>query len=237
MVRRAIVTGGSRGIGYAIAKAIAADGGQVLITGLDQGRLDRAVHALAQETNAAGRVAGARSDVRVRSDVDALVAGAVDRFGGLDTLVNNAGVGAFGDVADTTDEEWQRVLDTNLTGPFLCSRAVIPVMRQAGGGWIISIASLAGRNAFPGGGVYCASKAALVSFSESLMQEVRFDNIRVSVVMPGSVATGFRGQEVSDEDAWKLTPDDVALAVMNLLTHPARSLPSKVELRPAKTRR
>jgi NAD(P)-dependent dehydrogenase (short-subunit alcohol dehydrogenase family) len=235
-MRRAIVTGGTRGIGYAIATAIAADGGQVLITGLDQGRLDRAVRQLERDAGAAGRIAGSRSDVRRRADVDALVAAAVERFGGLDTLVNNAGVGVFANVEETTDEDWHRVLETNLTGPFLCSRAAIPVMRQGGGGWIINVASLAGRNAFPGGGVYCASKAALVSFSESLMQEVRFDNIRVSVVMPGSVATEFRAQTVSDDDSWKLTPDDVALAVMNLLSHPARSLPSKVELRPAKTR-
>ena len=236
-MRRAIVTGGSRGIGYAISKAILSDGGHVMITGLDRGRLDRAVRQLEQESGGAGRVAGAPSDVRLRQDVDALVAETVRRFGGLDTLVNNAGVGAFADVADLTDEEWHRVLETNLTGPFLCARAAVPLMRQAGGGWIINIASLAGRNAFPGGGVYCASKAALISFSESLMQEVRFDNIRVSVVMPGSVATEFSARSQDDDDSWKLTPDDVALAVMNLLNHPARSLPSKVELRPAKTRR
>jgi NAD(P)-dependent dehydrogenase (short-subunit alcohol dehydrogenase family) len=235
-MRRAIVTGGSRGIGYAIAKAILSGGGHVMITGLDRGRLDRAVRQLEQEAGAAGRVAGAPSDVRLRTEVDALVADTARRFGGLDTLVNNAGVGAWSDVADTTDEDWHRVLETNLTGPFLCARAAIPVMRQAGGGWIINIASLAGRNAFPGGGVYCASKAALISFSESLMQEVRFDNIRVSVVMPGSVATEFSARSKDDDDSWKLTPDDVALAVMNLLNHPARSLPSKVELRPARTR-
>ncbi len=236
-MRRAIVTGGSRGIGYAIAKAILSDGGQVMITGLDRARLDRAVRQLEEEGAAAGRVAGMPSDVRRRADVEALVADTARRFGGLDTLVNNAGVGAWSDVAETTDEDWQRVLETNLTGPFLCARAAIPLMRHAGGGWIINIASLAGRNAFPGGGVYCASKAALVSFSESLMQKVRFDNIRVSVVMPGSVSTEFSAQSKDEDDSWKLTPEDVALAVMNLLQHPARSLPSKVELRPAKTRR
>jgi NAD(P)-dependent dehydrogenase (short-subunit alcohol dehydrogenase family) len=235
-MRRAIVTGGSRGIGYAIAKAILSDGGQVMSTGLDRGRLEGAVRQLGRETGASGRVAGAPSDVRLRREVDALVADTAQRFGGLDTLVNNAGIGVWSDVADTTDEDWHRVLETNLTGPFLCARAAIPLMRQAGGGWIINIASLAGRNAFPGGGVYCASKAALISFSESMMQEVRFDNIRVSVVMPGSVATEFSARSADDDDSWKLTPDDVALAVMNLLNHPARSLPSKVELRPAKTR-
>ena len=236
-MRKAIVTGGTRGIGYAIARALLGDGGQVMITGLNRDGVDRAVRQLEQDAGAAGRVAGTRSDVRVRADVEALVADVVRQFGGLDTLVNNAGVGAFKDVAETTDDDWHRVLDTNLMGPFLCSRAVIPVLRQAGGGWIINIASLAGRNAFPGGGVYCASKAALISFSESLMQEVRFDNIRVSVIMPGSVSTEFSTRSKDDDDSWKLTPDDVAQAVMNLLNHPAGSLPSKVEIRPAKTKR
>jgi len=236
-MRRAIVTGGTRGIGYAIARAIVERGGQVMISGLDRARLDRAVQQLEGDTGGAGRVAGMVSDVRVRAQVEALVAGTVRRFGGFDTLVNNAGVGAFSDVADTTDEDWQRVLDTNLTGPFLCSRAAIPVFRQAGGGWIVNIASLAGRNAFPGGGVYCASKAALVSLSESLMQEVRFDNIRVTVIMPGSVSTEFSARSKDEDDSWKLTADDVALAVVDILEHPARSLPSKVEIRPAKTRR
>ena len=235
-MRRAIVTGGTRGIGYAIARAIAEGGGQVMISGRDRATLDRAVRQLEQETGGTGRIAGLVSDVRVRTEVEALVAGTVHQFGGFDTLVNNAGVGVFRDVADTTDEDWQRVLDTNLTGPFLCSRAAIPVFREAGGGWIVNIASLAGRNAFPGGGVYCASKAALVSFSESLMQEVRFDNIRVTVIMPGSVSTEFSARSRDEDDSWKLTPDDVAQAVMDVLNHPARSLPSRVELRPAKTR-
>jgi NAD(P)-dependent dehydrogenase (short-subunit alcohol dehydrogenase family) len=211
-------------------------GGHVLINGLDLVILDRAAAEIAQKTGGAGRIGGLVSDVRVRAQVDALIAETVRRFGGFDTLVNNAGVGAFSDVADTTDEDWQRVLDTNLTGPFLCSRAAIPVFRQAGGGWIVNIASLAGRNAFPGGGAYCASKAALVSFSESLMQEVRFDNIRVTVIMPGSVSTEFSGRSRGEDDSWKLTPADVAQAVIDVLGHPARSLPSKVELRPAKTR-
>ena len=109
-------------------------------------------------------------------------------------------------------------------------------MKKSGGGWIINIASLAGRNYFPGGAAYCASKAGLIAFSESLMQEVRYDNIRVSVVMPGSVATEFSGA-VSESDSWKLSPDDVAEVVMDLVRHPGRSLPSKVEMRPSKPRK
>ncbi len=172
--------------------------------------------------------------------MDRVVAETVERFGSLTVLVNNAGVGVFTEVAAMTDDDWARVIDTNLTGPrsALHARAAIPAkLKQAGGGWIINIASLAGRNYFPRGAAYCASKAGLVAFSESLMQEVRFDDIRVTCVMPGSVATDFDGPSGEREAAaWKLTADDVAAVVLDVLRHPARSLPSKIELRPAKTR-
>jgi NAD(P)-dependent dehydrogenase (short-subunit alcohol dehydrogenase family) len=234
-MRRAIVTGGTRGIGRAIAKAILADGGAVTISGVNQQRLDIAVRSLSAEIGDSARVAGAAVDVRDRAAVDEMVVQAARRFGGLDLLVNNAGVGVFGAIASTSDEDWSRVIDTNLTGAFYCTRAAIPELRAAGGGWILNIASLAGRNYFPGGAAYCASKAALIAFSEALMQEVRFDNIRVSVIMPGSVATEFSGP--ASDDSWKLSPDDVAAVVMDLVRHPARSLPSKVEIRPSQPRR
>jgi NAD(P)-dependent dehydrogenase (short-subunit alcohol dehydrogenase family) len=144
---------------------------------------------------------------------------------------------SFSEVEQTTDEDWHRVIDTNLTGVFYCSRAAIPVLKAGGGGWIINIASLAGRNYFANGAAYCASKAGLVAFTEAMMIEVRHDDIRVSVIMPGSVATDFSGPSGSQPDeSWKLTGDDVAEVVMDLLRHPARSLPSKVEIRPARTR-
>ncbi len=235
MSYRAIVTGGSRGIGFAIARAILNDGGRVVITGLDLARLDKARAAL--DAAAPGRVAAEQVDVRDRAAVGALVAGAVKRFDGLDTLVNNAGVGAFADIASMSDEDWHRVIDTNLTGAFYCTRAAIPALVKSGGGSIINIASLAGRNYFPAGGAYCASKAGLVAFSESLMQEVRYDNIRVSCVMPGSVATEFGRGTLGKDDDWKLAPEDVAEVVMDLLRHPSRSLPSKVEMRPSKPKK
>jgi NAD(P)-dependent dehydrogenase (short-subunit alcohol dehydrogenase family) len=237
-MHRAIVTGGTRGIGYAIARALAEQGSSVMITGLDRARLEAAVGQLSSLAGeSADRVAGSAVDVRIRTDVDALVADAAARFGGLDLLVNNAGVGSFGDVESLADDDWSRVIDTNLTGVFYATRAAIPVMRKNGGGWIINIASLAGRNYFPGGAAYCASKAGLVALSESVMQEVRYDGIRVSVVMPGSVATEFSGRTVSEDDGWKLSPDDVAEVVMDLLRHPGRSLPSKIEIRPAMPKR
>jgi 3-oxoacyl-[acyl-carrier protein] reductase len=229
----AIVTGGSRGIGLAIARAIVKEGGRVMITGLDGARVERAVLAL----DAPGRTAGRVCDVRDRGGVEELVAATIREFGGLNTLVNNAGVGAFANVAVMTDADWHRVIDTNLTGAFYCSRAALPALRASSGGWIINIASLAGRNYFAGAGAYCASKAGLVAFTEALMLEVRTENIRVSCVMPGSVATEFSGPtDRNSDDSWKLSADDVAEVVIDLLRHPGRSLPSKVEIRPAKTK-
>lgn len=233
----AVVTGASRGIGYGIADALVTAGAKVMIIGRDNGRVAEAVKRLAGHAGDKTRVLGRAVDVRNRAAVEALVAETVNEFGSLNTLINNAGVGLFTEVEKTTDEDWARVIDTNLTGVFHCSRAAIPPMRQAGGGWIINIASLAGRNYFANGAAYCASKAGLVAFSESLMLEVRNDNIRVSVVMPGSVATDFVGPSGrQDDDSWKLTPGDIAEVVTDLLQYPSRSLPSKVEIRPAKTK-
>jgi NAD(P)-dependent dehydrogenase (short-subunit alcohol dehydrogenase family) len=236
MTRTAIVTGGTRGIGLAIARALLADGAAVMLAGRDGEAASRIARTLGESVDDPARVAGMAVDVRDRQTVDALVLETVRRFGRLDTLINNAGVGTFVPVASMTDGEWDDMIDTNLTGVFYCSRAALPALKSAGGGWIINVASLAGRNYFPGGAAYCASKAGLIAFSEALMQEVRYDNIRVSVVMPGSVATGFSGRLEPDDD-WKLTPEDVAQAVMDLLRHPSRSLPSRVEIRPAKPRK
>ena len=206
-----------------------------MITGRDSGRVDAAVRTLAERAGDAARVAGSAVDVRNRGAVEALITDVVSRFGGFNTLINNAGIGVFAHVATMTDADWDAVMDTNLTGVFYCCRAALPQLK-ASGGWIINIASLAGRNYFPWGAAYCASKAGLIAFSEALMQEVRFENIRVSVVMPGSVATEFSGPSHGGDDSWKLRPEDVAQAVVDLLRHPARSLPSRVEIRPAKTK-
>ena len=221
----ALVTGGSRGIGLAIAQAILAAGGRVMITGRDRVRVDAAAKSLADGAGDSTRVAGSAVDVRDRASCETVIAEVAARFGGFNTLINNAGVGVFAEVAAMSDEDWDRALQTNLSGVFYCCRAAIPRLKEAGGGWIINIASLAGRNYFPGGAAYCASKAGLIAFSESLMQEVRGDNIRVSVIMPGSVETGFSGPSDGQVDtSWKLQPTDVAEAVMSLLRHPARQL-------------
>ena len=230
--RTAIVTGGSRGIGFAIARALLAEGAQVTITGLDDGHLSSARRRL--EGAGPGSVEALRADVRKYDDVRQAIDATVARFGGLDFLVNNAGVGVFTHGAEMTPEQWSRVIDTNLTGVFYACHAAIPHLRRRGGGFIINNSSLAGKNAFVGGSAYCASKSGLNAFSEALMQEVRYDNIRVSYVMPGSVATGFSGNDETSGADWKVSSDEVAEVVLNLLRHNPRSLPSRVELRPSK---
>lgn len=228
----AVVTGGSRGIGFAIAQALLQDGAAVVITGTKQEALDAAVKEL-QAAVPRSKITGSRADVRQYVRVEQLMNEVSERLGGLDILINNAGVGVFANVADMSVDEWQRVLDTNLTGVFHCCHAAIPHLRSRGGGWIINISSLAGKNAFVGGAAYCASKAGLNQFSEALMQEVRHDGIRVSYVMPGSVSTDFGGRGAEKAD-WALHSEDVARVVMDLIAHPARSLPSRVEIRPAR---
>lgn len=228
--KTAVVTGGSRGIGLAITAALLEAGANVVICGTSQAHLDAARDELRTEEQ---RLETVRADVRKRADVDRMIKAAVSRFGGLDILINNAGVGTFANVADLSDADWQRMLDTNLTGVFYCCSAAIPALRKRGGGWIINISSLAGKNPFVGGAAYGASKAGLNMFSETLMQEVRHDGIRVCYVMPGSVATDFLTPGAG-ETSWMLTPDDVAQVVMGLLAQPDRSLPSRVELRPSR---
>ena len=224
----AIVTGGSKGIGLAIARALLERGFKVAIGGRTDEDLQRAVRTLA----AGDSLHPVRADVREPGDAQRLVDETSKRFGGIDVLVNNAGVGLFANVADMSVDDWRQIVDTNLSGVFYCTRAALPELRRRGGGYIVNISSLAGKNAFTGGAAYCASKAGLNQFSEALMQEVRHDNIRVSYVMPGSVATGFAGHDGGEE--WKLAPEDVAKVVVDLVSHDARSLPSRVELRPSR---
>jgi NAD(P)-dependent dehydrogenase (short-subunit alcohol dehydrogenase family) len=223
----AVVTGGNRGIGRGIVEALAAEGATVALTAR---RAEDAEHA-AREVGS--RATGIACDVRAEDAVARLFAEVEKRAGGCDVLVNNAGIGFFGPVADMRAEEWRAVIETNLNGVFYCCHAAIPQMRKRGGGYIFNISSLAGRNAFPNGAAYNASKFGLNGFSEALMQEVRYDNIRVSYLMPGSVATDF-GSGSSAKSDWALTPSDVADVVIDLLRSPARALYSRVEMRPSR---
>jgi len=231
----AIVTGGSRGIGLATAIALCSEGVDVLVCGRSPDALDRAVSRIRSETGVsrAGRVASVVADVRWPEQAERMVESAVRELGGVDILINNAGIGRFKPLSELTVEDWRETVETNLSGVFHCCRASIPAMRKQKGGWIINVSSLAGKHPFAGGTAYCASKAGLNALTESLMQEVRHEGIRVSCVLPGSVNTEFAGSEITAEACWKLAAADVAQAIIDLLRHPLRSLPSRVELRPS----
>ena len=235
MSRIVLVTGGTRGIGFAIAQALLAAGDEVAITGTSSDSVVRAEHSLA--SGGGGHVMGIVCDVRDPSSAQLAVETAVQRFGGIDVLVNSAGVGVGVPIADMPHDEWNRIIGTNLTGVFNCCKAVIPHLRTRGGGWIVNLSSLASTNPFPGGAAYCASKAGLNAFGEALMQELRYDNIRVTTILPGSVATGFSGREPETGADWKLLPEDVAHAIVDALNHPPRSLPSRIEIRPSRPKK
>jgi NAD(P)-dependent dehydrogenase (short-subunit alcohol dehydrogenase family) len=230
MSRIVLVTGGTRGIGHALAQSLLRAGDTVAVTGTTADGVVRAE----RELSASGSVVGITCDVRDPASVEAAVRTAVAKFGGLDVLVNNAGVGVGVPIAEMPHDEWNRIIGTNLTGVYNCCKAAIPHLRQRGGGWIVNISSLASKNPFIGGAAYCASKAAVNAFSEALMQELRDDNIRVCYVLPGSVSTGFSGREPGTGADWKLHPEDVAQAIVDVLNHPARSLPSRIEIRPSR---
>ena len=228
--KTAIVTGGTKGIGRAIAEALVREGVSVCIAA----RVDREIDDTCKDLRALGQVVGFKADVRDHHQVKGLIDYTVKQLGGLDILINNAGIGTFETVEDTSPEDFRAVLETNLFGVFYCCHEAIPEMKKRGGGYIINISSLAGVNAHPRMAAYNASKFGLNGFSEALMQEVRHDNIKVSYIMPGSVNTEFGGDSPNDEKSWQLTPQDIARVVIDLLNHDDRSLPSRVEIRPSR---
>ena len=226
--KTAIVTGGTRGIGRAIAEALLREGLSVCISARKQDEVEKAVDELGRPT------VGFVCDVSNYEQVKTMINYAAEQLGGLDILINNAGIGLFETVEETSPEDFRAVLETNLFGVFYCCHEAIPKMKKRGGGYIINISSLAGVYPHPQMAAYNASKFALNGFSEALMQEVRHDNIKVSYVMPGSVNTEFGGDTPSNEKSWQLTPQDIAGVVIDLLHHDDRALPSRVEIRPSK---
>jgi 3-oxoacyl-[acyl-carrier protein] reductase len=230
--RTAIVTGGTKGIGLAIARALVAAGVNVAISA----RHEADVEKTAAELNkfGGGRCVGFVCDVRDEGQVKSLFANTLSALGGLDILINNAGIGIFASVESTSGDDFRAVIETNLCGVFYCCHEAIPLLRQRGGGYIINISSLAGANAHPNMAAYNASKFGLNGFSEALMQDVRHDGIKVSYIMPGSVNTEFGGDEPGAEKSWQLQPEDIARIVMDLLQYPDRALPSRIEIRPSR---
>ena len=228
----AIVTGGSRGIGLAAARLLRRQGASVAVVGTNSTHLRTAVDTLTADEGE-GRVEGVAADVRDSGQMEAAMARTASALGGIDIVINNAGVGIFKPVAEMSVDEWRLMFDTNITGIFNTSRAALPYLRARGGGWVINVSSLSGTNPFPGGAAYCATKAAVNAFSEAFMQEVRHDGIRVAYVSPGSVDTSFGGG-TRDKSGWALQPEDVAQVIGDLVAYPGRSLPSRVEIRPSR---
>ena len=224
-----IVTGAGRGVGRAIALALAERGGRVVLCSRSAEDLGRVADEVRERGSAAETVAG---DIREEVVAQALAAKALDAFGRIDTLVNNAGIGGYGVVESLSLESWQRVLDTNLTGAFLCSRAVLPTMRQQGNGHMIMIASGAGKQGYANMAAYSASKFGLIGFAQALAQEVGDDGIKVCTITPGSIVTDFGGG--TRPGAKYLLPEDVAEAVLYLLQQSERAWTQEMSLWPFK---
>jgi len=233
--KSALVTGSTKGIGLAIAEALLARGSRVFITSRNAADVQQTVASLlSQHPN---RVFGSACDVGDYDSVRALFSNLKASMNSLDILVNNAGVGSRSYVEQMSVQEWSSTIETNLSGVFYCCHEALPLMKGRGG-YIINIGSLAGKHASAGSAAYCASKFGLVGFSEALMQEVRYDHIRVSHVMPGSVNTSFgRGGGQDPGKTWKLLPEDVATVVINLLEMDPRALPSQIEVRPSEPKK
>jgi 3-oxoacyl-[acyl-carrier protein] reductase len=231
--KHAVVTGGTRGIGRAIAEYLLRAGAAVAICGRTRDAVDRATTELKQ--SAGGEILGQAADVSQNDDVARLFETVASRFGGLDILVNNAGSGVFRSVQELSLEDWRKTIDLNLSGVFYCCHHALPLLRKKGAGYIIQISSLAGINTFAGGAAYNASKFGLNGFSEAIMQDLRYENIRVSYIMPGSVDTDFSPR--SGPGDWKIAPEDVAQVALNLLRMPERTLVSRVEMRPSKPKK
>jgi hypothetical protein len=226
----ALVTGAGRGIGRAVALALAREGARLTVVSRSAAELDTLVGEI--EATGARGVAFA-GDLRSRSACDGAVAAAVECFGGLSILVNNAGVGALGNVQDTSDEAWDNVIGTNLTAVFRVTRAALTHLAHRGG-HIVMISSLAGQNPIAGMATYCASKAALDHFAACLMLEVRQRGIKVTTIAPGSVDTAFSGDARPPDTSWMLSPEDVARTVVDVLRMRDGAHSSRVEMRPAR---
>jgi 3-oxoacyl-[acyl-carrier protein] reductase len=226
----ALITGGSKGIGYGVAQVLMREKMKVMITSRSAKAADDAAAEL--NRSGGGEAIGIEADVRDLKSQEKAVAKLKERWGGLDVLIANAGVGYFGSIDVLTPEQWQETIDTNLTGVFYSVKAALSDLKQSKG-YVITIASLAGTNFFAGGSAYNASKFGLVGFTQAMMLDVRNAGIKVSTIMPGSAATNFNHAEPSSKDAWKIQPEDIGQIVLDLLQMHPRTLPSKIEVRPS----
>lgn len=229
----ALVTGGTRGIGRAIAERLLEEGARVAICGTRRATVEAAVEYLAPK----GDVFGIVTDVSKRNEVETMVAAVRTKYKEINILINCAGAGKFAGVAELEPADFERLIALNLCAAYYCCHAVLPIFFTCGGGDVINISSLAGTNAFAGGAAYNASKFGLNGFSEALMQDYRNQDVRVSIVAPGSVDTEFGGRASAGEASdfgGRIAPEDVADVVVTLLSMPRRTTVSRVEMRPSR---
>lgn len=227
----ALITGGSKGIGYGIAEALLKLNMRVAITSRTE---ESAVQGAKNLTNIGkGKVLGLVADVRNYRSQEEAVKVILDKWGQLDILVANAGIGHFGSIEDLSVDEWQDTIDTNLSGVFYSIKAALPALKKSKG-YVITISSLAGTNFFEGGAAYNASKFGVTGMTQAIMLDLRNYGINVSTIMPGSVATEFNGHDPSDKDDWKIQKEDIGELIVNLLKMNPRTLPSKIEVRPSR---
>ena len=226
----AYITGGTKGIGFGIAQVLLKHGIKVAVSGRKQEDAEEAARILSEDDT---KVFGIASDVKNFEDEKTAVSEIIKKFGRLDYVIANAGLGIFKPVDELSLEEWNDMIDTNLTGVFHTMKASVDELKKSEG-YFISIASLAGTNFFEKGSGYNASKFGVVGFTQAAMIDLRKYNIKVSTIMPGSVSTYFNGNEPSDKDAWKIQPEDLGELVVDIFKMNPRALPSKIEIRPSK---
>lgn len=231
--KTALITGGTKGIGYGIAAAMLQEGMNVAITGRTETGVKSAEASLKKVGK--GDVLGLVSDVRDAASQVNAVKSIIAKWGKLDVLIANAGLGYFVNIKDMTHEQWHETIDVNLTGVFNSVKACIDVLKKTEG-YIITISSLAGTNFFATASAYNASKFGLVGFSQAIMLDLRNDGIKVSTIMPGSVATEFGRMNPGEDDSWKIQVEDIGQLVVDVLKLDPRTLPSKIEVRPSKTK-
>ena len=229
----AYITGGSKGIGLGVAKTLVDNGFRVAITSRS---ISAAMAAAKSLTSDASRILPLESNVSSLASEIKAVDAVIDHFGQLDVVIANAGVGHFAPIDTMTEKEWKETIDTNLTGVFNTVRASAEALKNSKG-YIITMASLAGTNFFENGAAYNASKFGLVGFSQAIMLDLRKYGIKVSTIMPGSVATYFNDHVPNESDSWKIQPEDVGQIVLDLLHMNPRTLPSKIEVRPSMPRK
>jgi 3-oxoacyl-[acyl-carrier protein] reductase len=225
----AYITGGTKGIGYGIAKALLEKGMKVAITGRS---LEATVKAAKELSDDPSTILALESDVSSMLSEQKAIEATIAHFGQLDVLVANAGLGHFASIETLTAQQWKETIDTNLTGVFNSVKACIEPLKQTKG-YIVTIASLAGTNFFENGSAYNASKFGLVGFTQAVMLDLRKHGIKVTTIMPGSVATYFNNHTPGNADAWKIQPEDIGELVVDILQMNPRTLPSKIEVRPS----